>query len=210
MASTSGVADAATRSLPMSIRRSLIHCCSMYVNGSESSRRRRRRRSRSFHHVDLQLRIRGRNVRRRQAELSANNVAALSDGAGLVEGNLAVASLTSEPAVAGDDELFDGDVHQRMPDLVGDLLGPVGLQRAVADGTDADLLLQVVAKWREQFDVTLIAVLHLQRPDIAAASLEVNLDRVGVAGVLHDALHVRVAPARVDPELTVLEALHFA
>src|SRR2546422_486736 len=32
MASTSGVADAATRSLLMSIRRTLIHCCSMYVN----------------------------------------------------------------------------------------------------------------------------------------------------------------------------------
>src|SRR5580765_4008892 len=31
MASTSGVAEAATRSLPMSIRRSLIHCGSMYV-----------------------------------------------------------------------------------------------------------------------------------------------------------------------------------
>src|SRR5262249_35762075 len=32
MASTSGVAEAATRSLFMSIRRSLIHCGSMYVN----------------------------------------------------------------------------------------------------------------------------------------------------------------------------------
>src|SRR3972149_7010916 len=32
MASTSGVAEAATRSLLMSIRRSLIHCGSMYVN----------------------------------------------------------------------------------------------------------------------------------------------------------------------------------
>src|SRR5687767_6012511 len=31
MASTSGVADAATRSLPMSIRRSLIHRRAMYV-----------------------------------------------------------------------------------------------------------------------------------------------------------------------------------
>src|SRR5206468_12823411 len=32
MASTSGVAEAATKSLLMSIRRSLIHCSSMYVN----------------------------------------------------------------------------------------------------------------------------------------------------------------------------------
>src|SRR5207253_11378017 len=32
MASTSGVADAATRSLPKSMRRSLIHRDSMYVN----------------------------------------------------------------------------------------------------------------------------------------------------------------------------------
>src|SRR5437773_11269469 len=37
MASTSGVADAATRSLPMSIRRSLIHCCSRYVKDVRSS-----------------------------------------------------------------------------------------------------------------------------------------------------------------------------
>src|SRR5207247_4898576 len=38
MASTSGVAEAATRSLLMSIRRSLIHCSSMYVNDLRSSR----------------------------------------------------------------------------------------------------------------------------------------------------------------------------
>src|SRR6266851_10041501 len=37
MASTSGVAEAATRSLLMSIRRRLIHCCSMYVNKLRSS-----------------------------------------------------------------------------------------------------------------------------------------------------------------------------
>src|SRR5437762_9311204 len=37
MASTSGVAEAATKSLLMSIRRSLIHCCSMYVNDLRSS-----------------------------------------------------------------------------------------------------------------------------------------------------------------------------
>src|SRR2546427_4050269 len=37
MASTSGVAEAATRSLPMSIRRSFIHCRSMYVNHLRSS-----------------------------------------------------------------------------------------------------------------------------------------------------------------------------
>src|SRR5688572_8156018 len=37
MASTSGVAEAATRSLLMSIRRSGIHCCAMYVNGPRSA-----------------------------------------------------------------------------------------------------------------------------------------------------------------------------
>src|SRR5713101_7675069 len=37
MASTSGVADAATRSLLMSIRRTLIHCCSMYVKNLRST-----------------------------------------------------------------------------------------------------------------------------------------------------------------------------
>src|SRR4051812_40415645 len=35
MASTSGVVEAATRSLPTSIRRCLIHCRSMHVNDGE-------------------------------------------------------------------------------------------------------------------------------------------------------------------------------
>src|ERR1700730_12625528 len=39
MASTSGVAEAATRSLLMSIRRSFIHCGSMYVNNLRASAR---------------------------------------------------------------------------------------------------------------------------------------------------------------------------
>src|SRR6476660_4934564 len=45
MASTSGVAEAATKSLLMSIRRSLIHCGSMYINnlGSTASIDERRR-----------------------------------------------------------------------------------------------------------------------------------------------------------------------
>src|SRR6187401_3694226 len=37
MASTSGVADAATRSFPRSIRKGYIHCAAMYVNRLEHS-----------------------------------------------------------------------------------------------------------------------------------------------------------------------------
>src|SRR6266850_2985938 len=70
MASTSGVAEAATRSLLMSIRRSRIHCGSMYVNNLRSTatgftvRRRARESSqepsglaRAFHRPDDPPRI---------------------------------------------------------------------------------------------------------------------------------------------------------
>src|SRR6266850_4296906 len=68
MASTSGVAEAATRSLLMSIRRSLIHCCSMYVNNLRSSAsidgRRRRLDNRAAVEVDTGANI-GPVLRRR-------------------------------------------------------------------------------------------------------------------------------------------------
>ena len=124
------------------------------------------------HDVDLQLRVGRGNVGGRQAELGAHDVAPLRDRAGLVERDLAVAPLPSEPAVARHDELLDRDVDQRLPDLAGDLLGAIGLQRAVADGADIDLLLQVVAERRKQLDVLLVPVFHLECPDIAPAPFE--------------------------------------
>src|SRR5712691_5152654 len=52
MASTSGVAEAATRSFPKSIRRSFIHCASRYVNAVARARRQAAASDRfSFHAV---------------------------------------------------------------------------------------------------------------------------------------------------------------
>ena len=56
----------------------------------------RSRRSLSLDHVDLQLRIGGRNVRRRQAEIAADHVAALRDGVGPVTNS---ASPCRRPAI---------------------------------------------------------------------------------------------------------------
>src|ERR1022692_2274874 len=70
---------------------------------------------------------------------------------------------------------------------------------AMADRADRDLLLEIVLEGLEQLDIPLVAILHLQGPHVAPAPLQVDLDGVGVAGVLHHTLHVGVAPAGVDP-----------
>ena len=72
---------------------------------------------------------------------------------------------------------------------------------------DGNLLFEIVLERREQLEVFLLAVLHFERPHVAAAALQVNLDGVGVTGVLHHALHVGIAPAGVDPKLDVIEPL---
>ena len=56
----------------------------------------------------LQHRVGGGHVVRRQAEFAADDVAALRDGARLVERDLAVAALAAEAAVARDDQLLGG------------------------------------------------------------------------------------------------------
>src|SRR5213594_2407734 len=66
------------------------------------------------HDVDLQARIGGGHVGRRQTELAADDVAALRDRARLVERNLAVAALPAEPAVARHDQVFGRNVLQRL------------------------------------------------------------------------------------------------
>ncbi len=74
----------------------------------------------------------------------------------------------------------------------------------MADGADADFLFQIRSERSEQLEILLVAILHLDRPDVTLTALEVQLDRVRVAGVLHDALHIGIAPARVDPHLDVV------
>ena len=88
------------------------------------------------HDIDLQLGI-GRGHRCfRQTQLAADDVAALGDGAGFVERDLAIAALAAEPAVAGHDQALGRDVPQSLADFAGDVFGPVGLQHAMADGAD--------------------------------------------------------------------------
>src|SRR5262245_20283434 len=111
-----------------------------------------------------------------EAELAAYDVAALGDGAGLVEGDLAIAALTSESAIAGHDELLGGNEVQGVADLAGDVFGAVGLQNAMADGSDADFLFEIVAEGSEQVEVAAVAVLHFEGPHIAAAALEIDLE----------------------------------
>src|SRR5439155_14244631 len=129
--------------------------------------------------------IGGWHVRRRKPELAPHDVTALGDGARLVESDLAVRSLTPETAVARYDHAFGRDVLQRLTDLGGHLFRPLCLKGAVADGADADLLLEIVLEGLEQLEVLLVAVLHFERPHIAPASLEINLNGTRVARVLH-------------------------
>ena len=48
------------------------------------------------------------------------------------------------------------------------------------------------------------------RPHVAAHLVQIQFDRRGVAGVFHDSLHVGVAPACVNPDLNIVQTLHFA
>ena len=95
-------------------------------------------------------------------------------------------------------------------DRRGDILGPIGLQRPVADRADADFLRQLALELSEQLDVLEVAVLGLDRPDVAAELVQIELERRAVARVLHHPLHVGIAPARVNPDLDVVEPLHLA
>ena len=61
----------------------------------------------------------------------------------------------------------------------------------------------------EQVEIPLVAVLHFERPEDAPAAFEVDLDGVGITGVVHHSLHIRIAPAGVDPQLYVVESLDF-
>src|SRR5690606_15533967 len=115
--------------------------------------------SRRFrHNVHLQLRIGRGDVARLEAEFLADDVAALGDGGGLVEGDLAVAALPAESAVAPAAELVRVDVLERAADAVGDLVGAIGLERAVAHRADAEFLGQLALVRAEQLDVLEVPV----------------------------------------------------
>ena len=79
------------------------------------------------HDVGLQRGIRGARFAFRQPQLAANDVRSLRDGDGLEEGDVAVAALAAEAAVARDDQLLRRDVLQGAADRVGDFLGAIDL-----------------------------------------------------------------------------------
>src|SRR6185437_3666755 len=78
--------------------------------------------------IELQLRVGCGHVSRFETELFAHDIAALSDGAGLVESDFARAALAAEAAVARDDELVGRDVLERLANFGGDIFGAVGLE----------------------------------------------------------------------------------
>ncbi len=90
-------------------------------------------------------RVGRRDVALLEPELLEHDVARLRDRRGLVEREVPVEALAAEAAVGREDELVGRDVLERAPDAVGDDLREVGLERAVADHADRDLLLQRVA-----------------------------------------------------------------
>src|SRR5262245_43496482 len=85
------------------------------------------------HDVGLQQRIGRRYDRGGQAELAADDVGALSDRRGLEKGDVAVAALAAEAAVARENQLLGADVRERAADARRHVLWPIDLQRPVAD-----------------------------------------------------------------------------
>src|SRR5581483_4143281 len=160
--------------------------------------------------VSLQARVGGARSGLRQTQFAADNVDALSNGGGFEKGNVAIATLASKTAVAGKDQLLGSDVFEREADRVGDFLGLLDLEAAMADDADANLFLELAFEGSEQFDFAEIAVFGFDGSDIAAAALEIKLEGFLVAVVFDDALHVGIAPAGVDPKLDVVQALHLA
>ena len=156
--------------------------------------------------VRLQSGVRCRDVGRFETEFLADDIAPLSKGGGFEEGDVPIASLASETTVAGHDELFRIDMFKSSPNPSGDIFGGIYLQATVADGTHADFLGQAALHRSEQIDFPETAVGHLDGPDIALASIQVQLEGLAVTVVFDHSLHVRIAPAGVNPEFDVVEA----
>ena len=73
---------------------------------------------------------------------------------------------------------------------------------------DGDLLREPAGIRPEQVDLGEVVLGRLHGPHVALQALEVDLDRVRVRLARVDLLHVRVAPAGVDPQLDVIEPVH--
>src|SRR6202011_6242310 len=67
--------------------------------------------------VDLKFWIGGGDVRRRESEFAAHDIATLGQGTRLVKSDLTIAALTSEAAVVGDNQLFRRNIFQRFADF---------------------------------------------------------------------------------------------
>ena len=118
--------------------------------------------------VDLEPRVGRRDVPLLEPELAAEDVRALGDRRRLVERDQPVAALAAEAAVATRGSGSPGRSRcERAPPELGDLLRRLDLQRPVADDPDRDLLAQPVAVRREELELALVAVLQLDRPDVA-------------------------------------------
>src|ERR671924_795103 len=134
----------------------------------------------AWDNVDLQHWVGCRNITGRQSQFAPHDIAALSDGAGFVEGDFAVAALAPETAVAGDDQTLGWDKLQRFANFPRYVLWRIGLQRAMAHGANGNFFLESVLERGKKLEVFLVAVFHLQRPHVAAAALQINLDGIGV------------------------------
>src|ERR1019366_4972289 len=160
--------------------------------------------------VSLERRISRPRARRRQAKLAPHDVRPLRDGCGLEKRDVPVAALPAKPAIARHDQLLRGDVLQAQPEGVCYIHRPFRLQRPVAYGADANLLLQLALERRKQLDLPHVPVLGLNGPHVAATLLQVKLEGLAVAVVVDHPLHVRVAPAGVNPDFDVIQSLHLA
>ena len=108
--------------------------------------------------------------------------------------------LPAEAAIAGQDQPLRLDVLERAADQVGDLLGPLDLQGAVADDAERDLL--VLRDHRaEMLEVHAVVERAFDRDDVDVELIEIGQRRlVGLVPAGH-ALRRRAAPAGVAPHL---------
>ena len=130
--------------------------------------------------------------------------------AGLEERDVAVAALAAEAAVARDDQLLGRDVLERACGSRRRRPRAIDLQRPVADDADADLLRQpALHRPNSSMSLKLRSVISTVQTS-PLQRVQVQIERRRVARVVDHPLHVGVAPARVDPDLDVVEPLHLA
>ena len=95
------------------------------------------------------------------------------------------------------------DVLERQTNVGRDLVHRLDLERAVADHPHGDLLVELPLVRAEARQELVPVVLRLDRPDVRVNAFEEDLERSLVRdGRLEAMLRSRVAPARVDPDLS--------